>query len=160
MGEASGWLFEPEFNRSIKVCEQDQRITSDGGVLLLREADHRLGLVSSLAERMVDPRNADDVRYTLVELLRERLYVLGQGYAAQDDVDRLAHDPALRMAVWNRPGQHVLDERLASQPTQSRLLDALAAMKSLRKLYIRNTNLSDKGLKRLQSELPGCEVMR
>ena len=39
-------------------------------------------------------------------------------------------------------------------------VDALAAMKSLRKLYIRNTNLSDKGLKRLQSELPGCEVMR
>lgn len=127
MGEASGWLFEPEFNRAIKVCEQDQRITSDAGALLLREADHRLGLVGSLAERMVDPRDPDNVRYTLVELLRERLYVLGQGYAAQDDVDRLAHDPALRMAVWDRPGERVLDERLASQPTQSRLLDALAA---------------------------------
>ncbi len=47
MGEASEWLFEPEFNRAIKVCEQDQRITSDAGVLLLREADHRLGLVSN-----------------------------------------------------------------------------------------------------------------
>jgi hypothetical protein len=128
MGEASAWLFEPEFNRAIKVCEQDQRITSDAGVLLLREADHRLGLVGSLAEAMVDPRDPDNVRYTLVELLRERLYVLGQGYAAQDDVDRLAHDPALRMAVWDRPGARVLDERLASQPTQSRLLDALAAM--------------------------------
>ena len=34
MGEASEWLFEPEFNRAIKVCEQDQRITSDAGVLL------------------------------------------------------------------------------------------------------------------------------
>jgi hypothetical protein len=127
MGEASEWLFEPEFNRAIKVCEQDQRITSDAGVLLLREADHRLGLVSSLAEGMVDPRDPEKVRYSLVELLRERLYVLGQGYAAQDDVDRLAHDPAMRMAVWDRPGERVLEERLASQPTQSRLVDMLAA---------------------------------
>jgi hypothetical protein len=127
MGEASECLFEPEFNRAIKVCEQDQRITSNAGVLLLREADHRLGLVSSLAAGMVDSRDPAKLRYTLVELLRERLYVLGQGYAAQDDVDRLAHDPAVRMAVWDRPGERVLDERLASQPTQSRLLDALAS---------------------------------
>lgn len=126
MGEAREWLFEPEFNRAIKVCGQDQRITSDAGVLLLREADHRLGLVGSLAEGMVDSRDPVKIRYSLVELLRERLYVLGQGYAAQDDVDRLAHDPAVRMAVWDRPGERVLDERLASQPTQSRLLDSLA----------------------------------
>ena len=78
MGEASEWLFEPEFNRAIKICEQDQRITSDAGVLLLREADHRLGLVSSLAEGMVDPRDPEKTRYSLVELLRERLYVLAR----------------------------------------------------------------------------------
>ena len=51
---------------------------------------------------------------------------MAQGYRAQDDLDRLAHDPALKMAVWDRPGRRVLDERLASQPTQSRLLDTLA----------------------------------
>ncbi len=48
------------------------------------------------------------------------------GRKNQDDLDRLAHDPAMRMAVWNRPGEQVLEERLASQPTQSRLLDWLA----------------------------------
>ena len=41
-------------------------------------------------------------------------------------MDRLAHDPALRMATWNRPGEQVLDERSASQPTQSRLIDILS----------------------------------
>jgi hypothetical protein len=126
MGEAQEWLFEPTFNRSIKVRRKDQRLTSDAGVLLLREADHRLGLVESLAQRMTDPRDPDRIRYTLIELLRERLYALAQGYRAQDDLDRLAHDPALKMAVWDRPGEQVLDERLASQPTQSRLLDTVS----------------------------------
>jgi hypothetical protein len=78
MGEAGEWLFEPEFNRAIKVCDQDQRIASDAGVFLLQEADHRLGLVSSLAAEMIDPRIPAKIRYTLVELLRERLYVLGR----------------------------------------------------------------------------------
>jgi hypothetical protein len=119
MGEARNWLFEPSFNRSIKVRRTDQRLTSDAGVLLLREADHRLGLVASLAQRMRDPRHPDKIRYSLTELLRERLYALAQGYHAQDDLDRLAHDPAFKMAVWDRPGSQVLDERLASQPTLS-----------------------------------------
>lgn len=127
MGEGQKWFFEPTFNRSIKVRQKDQRLTSDAGVLLLREADHRLGLVESLAQRMIDPRDPAKVRYTLTELLRERLYALAQGYRAQDDLDRLAHDPALKMAVWDRPGEQVLDERLASQPTQSRLLDTVSA---------------------------------
>ena len=104
MGEARNWLFEPSFNRSIKVRRTDQRLTSDAGVLLLREADHRLGLVASLAQRMRDPRHPDKIRYSLTELLRERLYALAQGYHAQDDLDRLAHDPAFKMAVWDRPG--------------------------------------------------------
>lgn len=82
MGEGQEWLFEPTFNRSIKVRQKDQRLTSDAGVLLLREADHRLGLVASLAKRMTDPRDPTRVRYTLIELLRERLYALAQGYRA------------------------------------------------------------------------------
>ena len=127
MGGGQGWLFEPTFNRAIKVRKRDDRLTSDAGVLLVREAEHRLGLVESLAARMIDPRDPALVRYSLVELLRERLYAQSQGYRAQDDLDRLAHDPALKMAVWDRPGETVLDERLASQPTHSRLLDILAS---------------------------------
>lgn len=125
MGEAQKWLFEPSFNRAVKVCASDDRITSDAGFLLLREADHRLGLTEWLAQRLFDPRRQDLIRYQLVELLRERLYALAQGYSAQDDADRLAHDPAMKLAAWDRPGQQTLEERLASQPTQSRLIDLL-----------------------------------
>jgi hypothetical protein len=130
MGEGQKVFFEPEFNRSIKVCLKDDRLTSDAGVLLLREADHRLGLIESLAGAMVDPRDPHKIRYPMIELLRERIYGLALGYRAQDDLDRLAHDPAMRMAVWNRPGESVLDERLASQPTISRLLDTVSSIKS------------------------------
>jgi hypothetical protein len=126
MGELQEWLFEPTFNRAVKVDGADERITSDGGAVLLREADHRLGITEHLAARLFDPRRQELIRYELVELLRERLYALALGYAAQDDADRLAHDPAMKLAVWNRRGEQPVDERLASQPTQSRLIDILA----------------------------------
>ncbi len=126
MGEAQDTLFEPEFNRSIKVQTFSQKLTSHAGAVLLRESDHQLGLVESLAEQLHDPRNPGRIRYTATELLRERLYAMSLGSEHQDDLDRLAHDPAMRMAIWNRPGEEVLEERLASQPTQSRLIDWLS----------------------------------
>ena len=55
MGEAKKWLGEPSFNRSVKLKGGDERLTSDAGALLLREADHRLGLTESLARRLFDP---------------------------------------------------------------------------------------------------------
>jgi hypothetical protein len=125
MGEAQNSFFEPTFNRSIKVGSRDERITSDAGVLLVREADHRLGITERIGEQFLDPRDPTKIRYTMTELLRERIYAMTLGYRPADDLDRLAHDPAMRMATWDRPGDKVLQERLASQPTQSRLIDSL-----------------------------------
>src|SRR4051794_10137819 len=102
MGEGQAWLFEPQFNRAVKVRDTDERLTSDAGVLLLREADHRLGLTESLAGKLRDPRDPARTRYDAVELLRGRLYGLAIGYSTQDDADRLAHDPAFKLAVWDR----------------------------------------------------------
>ena len=126
MGEAQSNLFEPQFNRSIKVTMVDQRLTSHAGAILVRELDHQLGLTESVGEKLVDPRRQDKIRYTATELLRERLYAMSLGSVDQDDLDRLAHDPAMKMATWDRPGQEVLEQRLASQPTQSRLIDWLS----------------------------------
>jgi hypothetical protein len=119
-------IFEPSFNRAIKVRSRDERLTSNAGVLLLREVDHRLGLTTSLGQEMVDPRRQDLIRYPMTELLRERIYSLALGQRPADEADLVAHDPAMRLAVWDRPGDRVLEERLASQPSQSRLLDRLA----------------------------------
>jgi hypothetical protein len=126
MGERQQWPLEPTFQRAVKVAARSDRLTSDGGAILLREADHRLGLVESLAGRLTDPRRQDLIRYTLVELIRFRLDALAPGYSAQHDLDRLCHDPALKLAVWDRSGEQTAEERLSSQPTQSRLIDILA----------------------------------
>jgi len=126
-GGAGGWLFEPTFNRAIKLRQADPRITSNAGALLLREADHHLGLTADLATQLFDPRRPDRIRYQQVELLRQHLYTLALGYAHQDDQDALAHDVALKLSVWDRPGRQGLHERLASQPSDWRLLDRLAS---------------------------------
>ena len=132
MGEVQANVFEPEFNRSVKVKAVDQRLTSHAGALLLREFDHQLGLTESLADRLVDPRRQDRIRYQGVELVRERVYAMAMGARHQDDLDRLAHDPAMKISSWDRPGEEVLEQRLASQPTQSRLIGWLAGLKQNR----------------------------
>jgi hypothetical protein len=93
MGERHGWLFEPTFNRSIKLRQADHRISDNAGALLLREIDHRLGLTADLAAELTDPRRPDRIRYQQVELLRQHLYGLALGHVHQDDHDLLAHDP-------------------------------------------------------------------
>jgi hypothetical protein len=150
MGEPQGCLFEPSFNRAVKVLATDDRLTSDAGLLLLREADHRLGITEALAIRLHDPRREDRIRYQLVELLRERIYALAVGYPAQDDADRMAHDPAMKMAAWNRPGEQPLDERMASQPTQSRLIDILSRQPDNR--YALRDALADSCERHLRAE--------
>jgi len=127
MGERHGWLFEPTFNRSVKLRQADHRISDNAGALLLREVDHRLALTADLAAELTDPRRPDRIRYQQVELLRQHLYGLALGHVHQDDHDILAHDPAVKLAVWDRPGQAVLDERLASQPSDWRLVNRLAS---------------------------------
>ena len=70
MGEGQGWLWEPSFNRSIKVRKGDERLSGDAGLLLFRESDHRLSLTADMAARIRDPRDPDKTRYTAAELLR------------------------------------------------------------------------------------------
>jgi len=134
MGERHGWLFEPVFNRSIKIRQADPRITSDAGALLLREVDHRLGLTADLAGHLYDPRDPDRIRYEQVELLRQHLYGLALGHAHQDDQDALAHDVGMKLAVWDRPGRRVIEERLASQPSDWRLVNRLSSKAQRRAL--------------------------
>ncbi len=119
-------LFSFDFNRSVKVRGESPAITSNAGVLLLRELDHKLAVVDTLARELHDPRDQARIRYSLTELLRERLYAFALGYSRQDDADIVAHDPAFKAAVWEKTGAQVADERLASQPTASRTIDMLA----------------------------------
>jgi len=92
-------------------------LTSDAGLLLLREFDHGFRLSDDLAGAYADPRRADRVEHPILALLRQRVYQIVAGYEDADDSDLLRTDPVLQTVV----GQRDLAVPLGSQPTMSRL---------------------------------------
>ena len=92
-------------------------ITSDAGVLLLAQAERRLGIIDRLARHIPDDRNQARVVHALADILRARVLAIAAGYEDGDDLDALRHDPAFKMALGKAPGAVV---GLASQPTCSR----------------------------------------
>ena len=74
-------------------------ITSDAGVLLLQQADRRLGLSAAVAKVLHDPRRRASCAHDLPSLLRQRLYGLALGYEDLNDHHSLRHDLALQTAV-------------------------------------------------------------
>ena len=88
-------------------------VSSDGGVLLLRQADRKLGLLKQAARELEDRRRAKSCRHSLLAMLRQRVYGLCLGYEDLNDFDVLRHDPALQTGV-DRTGA------LASAPTLCR----------------------------------------
>lgn len=98
------------------------RITSDAGLLPLRQLDHRLGWSARVAQLLHDPRQPAKVQHDLRVLLRQRLFALLAGYEDVNDHTRLRHDPILKAIA----GQD-LDDTLASQPTLCRFENAVTA---------------------------------
>lgn len=92
-------------------------ITSDAGLLLVRQQDKRLGLTRRLAECLDDPRDSRKVRHSRLDQLRQRVYGVAAGYEDCNDFDTLRHDPAFKLSVDRLPS----DAPLCSQPTLSRL---------------------------------------
>jgi hypothetical protein len=127
-------LIDFTFNHAVKISTVTPNVTANAGVLLLREVDDQLGVTRELAAKMHDPRDPERLRYPMAELLRGTLYADALGHSRQDDADFLAHDPAFKAAVWDKPGDQVADARLASQPTASRLVSLLAREHNLETL--------------------------
>jgi hypothetical protein len=93
------------------------RLTSDGGLPWLAEADGALGLCATLARCIPDWRRGP-VIHTLETLVRQRVFQIACGYEDQDDADTLRSDPLLKLVCGRLPDSGV---PLASQPTMSRL---------------------------------------
>ena len=90
-------------------------MTSDAGLLLLRQFDQRHGLTAALAEGLADERRSASVDHLLPALLRQRIYQIVAGYEDGNDANRLRHDATFQLLAERPPG-----ELLASQPTLSR----------------------------------------
>lgn len=89
-------------------------LSSDGGLMLLRRVDERIGLTRMAASKLSDPRDPGRIRHSLRTLLAQRLYGLCCGYEDLNDHGRLREDLVMQTAVG-------ADEALASAPTLSRL---------------------------------------
>lgn len=73
MGETQNQAFQLSFNASLKVDFQGSRVTSDGGLMLVRELDERLGFGELIKQHLADPRGKN-TRLPLADLLRQSLY--------------------------------------------------------------------------------------
>ena len=96
-------------------------MSSDAGVLLLREAERRLGIAARLAACIADRRDPERITHRLDEMLQLRMFAIAAGYEDADDCDSLRDDPVFKMAVGRLPES---GEALCSQPTMSRLENA------------------------------------
>jgi hypothetical protein len=84
--------------RAIDVRFDGGDVSSDGGLLLLRQLERRLGLLKAVAKVLPDPRTPWLVQHTTEQLLRQRVFGLCQGYEDLNDHDRLRDDLALHGA--------------------------------------------------------------
>ena len=81
MGELQTEPFQFTFNGFLKVAFQGSRITSDAGLILVRELDERLGLGTLISEHLNDSRQGLNTQFSLADLLRQSVYSpLGTGY--------------------------------------------------------------------------------
>jgi hypothetical protein len=110
-------------------------LTSDGGLLLLREVDQRLDLIRRVNQAIADPRDPVYCHHTQDEMLTSRIFAIAAGYEDGNDHQQLRHDPAFQVAAGRTPAEMNYDEEnypLASPSTLSRLENRVDAKTCLK----------------------------
>ena len=119
MGERQKQPFQLSFNASLKVDFQGSRVTSDAGLILVRELDERLGFSKLIEGHLADSRGKN-IQLPLADLLRQSVYSRLAGYEDMNDAERLSHDPTFRLIgsekIWERGA--ALTSRLQSFETE------------------------------------------
>lgn len=117
-------ISSPELNlfpiqgKNIELSFSGDRISSDGGLLLLRELDSQLNLLSSASNCIHDERDQRYTDHSVKELLRQRVFQIAAGYEDCNDCNDLREDMIFKMCAGRLPQS---ENDLASQPTMSRL---------------------------------------
>ncbi|MGA2495955.1 MAG: IS1380 family transposase, partial [Roseiarcus sp.] len=92
-------------------------LSSDGGIIVLREVEQRLRVADRMAACIKDPRAPDQITHSLADVIRFRLLMIAAGYEDGNDASSLRRDPMFKMALDLAPS----DRELCSQSTISRL---------------------------------------
>jgi Transposase DDE domain group 1 len=115
--------FAPPVDRPLDVCFDAGRLTSDGGLAWLREAEDDLAVCADLAAEVPEWRRGTP-HHTLRALVTQRVFQIACGYEDQNDAATMRRDPLLKVVCGRLPSS---DPDLASQPTLSRLENAVDA---------------------------------
>src|SRR6202021_76677 len=102
-------------------------ITSDGGVLLLQQADKRLQLTKAISNILPDPRNQSLITHSWLSMIQQRIFAIALGYEDLNDHEYLRKDPAILSAVDR-------EDELASTSTLCRL-EQTASKESMIKFH-------------------------
>src|SRR5699024_62022 len=143
-----GVLFKELFGKRVVAHFDQPASSSDGGAILLKACDKRLGLIDALSGCVRERRRADRIRHGLRELIEQRVYGMACGYEDCNDSARLAADPVHQLLSGRAPGAA---ERLASQPTLSRFENSLDG----RALVRLGTALAERVIARHKKRLRG-----
>jgi len=120
MGEKQKQPFQLSFNAFLKIDFQGSRVTSDGGLIVVRELDERLGFGELLAEQLSDSRCGKNPQFPLADRFRQSVYSRLAGSEDGNDAERLSQDPTFRLIgsekIWDRGA--ALTSRLHSFETE------------------------------------------
>ena len=132
MQDATPFLpgLSPVARKSLTATQDAGNLTSNGGLVVLREAARRLGLAGVVADPLPDTRNQLLVIHSYCAMVTARMMAIAAGYEDADDLDALRHDPALLIACERAPES---GHDIPSQPTISRL-ENLADARTLYKI--------------------------
>lgn len=121
-------------SKPIVVEPIEEHLTSDAGLLPIRQFDEQIGLTAEFAAALRDPRFGPFVDHSFAEMARMRIYGILAGYADQNDHDQLRYDPVFKLLAGRQPS----DDELASQPTLSRFENAIniASLWRLRDVFM------------------------
>jgi hypothetical protein len=114
---AAAFSFPAVRGKKVTAAFDGGRLTSDGGVLVLAQAERMMAICGRLAACIADPRDPARVVHRLEDILRARIFAIACGYEDADDLDALRDDPGFRLALGKLPESGA---GLASQPTMSR----------------------------------------
>jgi hypothetical protein len=141
VGERQEQPFQLSFNGSLRVDFQGARVTSDGGLLLVRELDERLGFGELIEQHLTDGRGKN-TQLPLADLVRQLVYSRLAGYEDVNDAERLSQDPAFRLIG----SEKVLDRGAAlTSRLQSFETELLTQAENLAGLAALNRELVAKG---------------
>lgn len=116
-------LFKEICGKKLEADFEGGEVSSDAGLLFLREVERQISLIHRMAEVLRDRRHPGYVKHQFIELLKQRVFQIACGYEDGDDSDELRDDPVLKMACERLPES---DSSLASQPTISRFENGLS----------------------------------